>query len=205
MGKIISNIHHRGKASGQSLSILCLPGLADSLGFYNITLGWGSSAALQELVVGCRMGLCDSSQVNTQRGRDHCVLNLCFPGACTCLIPRVDFKRVACSSHQLPTLKSLEGSRNMRPSWKKGWKIRARGCIFEADRRTLRCSTELHCLQVQGRGALPELYEYEPLSVKAEAVRLMWHGWQRHDMHKRASGSNDLKLTKPGSTILCVY
>lgn len=38
MGKIINNIHHGGKASGQK-SISHLPGLADSLGFYHITLG----------------------------------------------------------------------------------------------------------------------------------------------------------------------
>lgn len=34
------------------------------------------------------------------------------------------------------------------------------------------------------RGPLPELYEYEPLSVKAEGVRLMQHGWQRQNVHK---------------------
>lgn len=82
------------KSKWSKSSILCLPGLADSLGFYNITWGWGSSAVLEDMVVGCRMGLWDSSQVNTQRGRDHCVLNLCFPGVRTCLIPWVDFKLV---------------------------------------------------------------------------------------------------------------
>lgn len=38
-GKIINNIqttYHRGKAGSQNQSRMCLPGLANNLGFYNI-------------------------------------------------------------------------------------------------------------------------------------------------------------------------
>lgn len=41
-GKIINNIHtiyHRGKAGSRNQSIMCVPGLADNLGVYNIPSG----------------------------------------------------------------------------------------------------------------------------------------------------------------------
>lgn len=43
----------------------------------------------------------------------------------------------------------------------KVWRTRAQRCILEEGRRTL----HREC-----RGLLPELYEHEPLSVKAEAI-----------------------------------